>query len=116
MKVIIAGGRDFNNYPLLKEKCDSILSNIDGSIEVVCGCADGADLLGKRYAEERGYSVNYFPANWNLYKRGAGPVRNREMAEYGDALILFWDGKSRGSANMLKEAEAKGLKTRIIKY
>ena len=116
MKVIIAGGRDFNNYPLLKEKCDIILSKVKEDIIIVSGTAKGADLLGERYAVEHNYQIVYFPANWRLYGAGAGPIRNKEMAEYGDSLILFWNGVSKGSADMLKKAEAKGLKTRIIKY
>ena len=51
-RVIIAGGRKFNNYSLLKEKCDNILSNVNDRIAIVCGCAYGADLLGEKYAKE----------------------------------------------------------------
>lgn len=116
MKVIIAGGRDFENYDLLREKCDVILSKVKEDIIVVSGTALGADMLGERYAMERGYQIVYFPANWRLYGRGAGPVRNREMAEYADALIAFHDGQSVGTKNMIEQAKTKGLKTRIINY
>lgn len=116
MKVIIAGGRDFRDYTLLKEKCDTILSSVKDDIMIVSGCADGADSLGEKYAAENDYIVAYFPANWNLYGRGAGMIRNREMAEYADALIAFHDGQSKGTANMIKQAKEKGLKVRVINY
>lgn len=116
MKVIIAGGRDFQDYVLLQEKCNNILSTIKDKIIIVSGCAKGADLLGERYGNELGHQIVYFPANWRLYGSGAGPVRNREMAEYADCLIAFWDGQSKGTKNMIEEASKKGLKTRIINY
>jgi hypothetical protein len=30
------------------------------------------------------------------------------MAEYADALLLIWDGSSRGSANMRQQMERRG--------
>lgn len=115
-KVIIAGGRDFNNYELLKEKCDKILSSIDDRIMIVSGCSLGADSLGERYANEREYLLAYYPVNWRLYGAGGGPVRNREMVDYADALIAFWDEKSKGTAHTIRLAEKKGIPTRVIKY
>ena len=58
-KVIIAGGRDFNNYELLKAKCDYYLSNLDeADVVIVSGAARGADKLGEQYAKERGYKID----------------------------------------------------------
>ena len=102
-RVIIAGSRDFSDYDVLKSYADVKLSNISrrDSIEVVSGCARGADTLGERYAEERGYGIKKFPADWNRYGKSAGYLRNVEMAEYADALIAFWDGKSKGTEHMI---------------
>ena len=69
--------------------------------EVVCGMAKGADLLGKKWGEDHGIPVKEFPADWNKYKRAAGPIRNKEMEQYGDGLIVFIYPNSRGSVNML---------------
>jgi hypothetical protein len=115
MKVIIAGSRSFDDYKLLCDKCDAILSN-QRNVEIVCGMARGADLLGKKYAESRGYLVKEFPAEWDRLQKAAGAIRNLQMRDYADALICFWDGKSTGTAHMIKAAEAKGMKVRIIKY
>lgn len=114
-KVIIAGTRYFDDYDLLKVKCDNILSNLD-NIEIVSGRAKGADRLGEKYAKENNYSLKCFPANWHKYKKAAGPIRNKEMAEYADYLIVFWDGESKGTKNMIERAEKHGLKVRIIIY
>lgn len=117
-KVIIAGTRDFADYKLLKEKCDAILSNRrdDSNIVIVSGTARGADRLGERYARERGYRIERYPADWDRDGNSAGPIRNAKMADNANALIAFWDGKSRGTKNMIDTAKAKGLMVRTINY
>lgn len=118
-KVIIAGGRDFKNYPLLRGYCDYYLSNKISqgyTIEIISGKAKGADTLGEDYALERGYKVISFPADWNTHHLAAGSIRNGEMAEYGDALIAFWDGKSKGTKDMIKQATNKGMMVKTVKY
>lgn len=72
-----------------------------GITEVVCGMARGADTWGRMWAEENGIPVKKFPAEWNKFGRAAGPIRNSQMAEYADSLIVFIYSGSRGSKNML---------------
>ena len=115
MKVIIAGGRDFDNYDLLCQKVDKILSR-QSEIEIVSGTAKGADKLGERYATERGYPIKRFPADWGQYEKRAGYSRNEDMAEYSDALIAFWNNKSKGTKHMIDIAKQEGLLVRIIIY
>ena len=115
-RVIIAGTRYFNDYALLCEYADYKLSKIRQPIEIVSGHARGADTLGERYAEERGYKLTLFPAEWDKYGKSAGPRRNKEMAEYANALIAIWDGKSIGTKNMIDIAKEKGLKIGIKLY
>ncbi len=114
-KVIIAGTRTFDNYELLVEKCDIILQNFKDEIEVVSGTARGADQLGERYAEEKGYAIAKFPADWDVYGNAAGYKRNEKMAIYSHGLIIFWDGISKGSKHMIDLAKKHNLKVRIIR-
>lgn len=115
-RVIIAGGRDFNDYLLLRETMDNLLQNITEEIVVVCGQARGADTLGEQYAKERGYRVDYYPADWKRYGKRAGYLRNEQMAQNADALVAFWDGKSRGTKLMIELAKQYGLKVRVQRY
>lgn len=114
-KVIIAGSRTFDDYDMLCRYADHKLSRIAwapdlfGPIEIVSGGARGADSLGERYAKDKGYKLTVFRADWDRYGKRAGYLRNVQMAEYADALLAFWDGKSRGTANMIKEATVRGL-------
>jgi len=115
MKIIIAGGRNFRDYDKLRESCDNILVN-QKEVEIVSGTAAGADTLGERYAQEKGYEVKKFPAQWDLYGKSAGYKRNQQMAEYADGLIAFWDGKSKGTKHMIDIANKMGLKVRVVRY
>lgn len=117
-RVIIAGGRHFDDYELLARTCDRYLSNKSktADIVVVSGTCSGADLLGERYAMKRGYSIDRYPPDWETFGDAAGPIRNRQMANVADALIAFHDGKSRGTKNMIKEAEKRKLLVRVCLY
>src|SRR5690606_7948711 len=74
--------------------------NVD---EVVCGGAVGPDKLGEKWALVNDVPVAYFPAQWNRYGDAAGPMRNRQMAEYADEALILWDGVSPDTRNMIKE-------------
>ena len=116
-RVIIAGCRDFADYELLKEKCDFYLQNKEKEdIVIVSGHASGADALGERYAQERGLQLETYPADWKAHGRAAGPIRNENMARVANALIAFWDGKSRGTKNMIETARKYNLKVAVVRY
>lgn len=145
MRVIIAGGRNFNNYILLKEECLNIFRQLKSEgygtdrkdLEIIQGEAKGADTLGKRFAIMFKLNVVSFPAKWNdldvekcvvrtskygKYNALAGHNRNEEMAQYASedeeigVLIAFWDGKSTGTKNMIELAREYGLKVFIVNY
>lgn len=115
-RVIIAGSRSFDDYDMLVKTMDMVLQNITDEIQVVCGMAAGADTLGERYAKERGFQIAYFPADWKKYGRAAGFNRNVEMAKNADALVAFWDGKSKGTKHMVDIACRYNLKVRVKKF
>lgn len=117
MKIIIAGGRDFNDYHMLKSYvCSLIKDNNIEDVEIVCGMAKGADLLGERFAREFHYNIRYFPAEWNEYGKSAGCIRNNHMAAYANLLIAFWDGTSKGTKHMINSAKKHGLRVHVVKY
>ncbi len=110
MKTIIAGSRGCTNMLYLHNavaKCGWKIT------EVVSGGARGPDMMGEEWAFYQVLPVKRFPAEWDKLGKGAGYIRNAQMAEYADSLIALWDGVSRGTANMITLARAKGLKTYV---
>jgi hypothetical protein len=123
MKVIIAGSRTITNYKKVKE---IILKGIREllipysfrehfNLEIVSGGAKGVDFLAERFAKEEKFKFVLFPANWGYYAKQAGYLRNIEMANYADALIAVWDGKSKGTKHMIDIAKKKGLKVYVCR-
>ena len=108
-KTIVAGGRTYQ----LSEEDYKILDNA-GISEIVCGGAKGADQCGKEWAKTYEVPVKMFPADWNTHGKAAGPIRNKQMAEYADSLIAFWDGKSRGTKNMIETAKKLKLNVEVV--
>lgn len=97
MKCIVAGGRHYT----MTDDDYRFLDNL-GITEVVSGGCSGADKGGEYFANTRGLPIKRFPADWKVYGRAAGPIRNKAMAEYADAVVLFPGG--RGTKSMKKEA------------
>ena len=128
MKTIIAGSRDIlpprsgmSAYEWMRAYSKALYTvmNVVNSIiakeglkitEVVSGTAKGVDRLGEAWANKNKVKIKPFPANWNKYGKSAGFLRNSEMADYADVLIIIWDGKSKGSKMMKEIAEKEGLK------
>ncbi len=117
-RIVVAGCRDFSDYDIAKVYIDLCIKEIRKQYTLVflSGCCRGADLLGERYAKEKGYAIEYYPADWKKYGKSAGPVRNKKMAENSDFVICFWDGKSRGTASMISFAKElkKPLRIKLI--
>ena len=113
MKVIIAGSRQLpiGEYKI-KLVADAVCQSgwLPEITEIVSGGCRGIDLAGEQFAADYKIPVKRFMPDWEHEGKAAGPVRNSQMANYADALILVWDGKSTGSADMKKKAKAKGLK------
>jgi len=115
-KLVVAGGRSFNDYGLLERKLDNLLRRKIGVITIVSGTARGADKLGEQYAATRGFKIERYPADWDTHGKGAGHIRNSQMADVADAVVVFWDGVSKGTKNMIDNANKRDLPIRIIKY
>ena len=117
MKLIIAGSRTWSpsnaqiNLALAKAKFDLWAET---GIEVVCGMAPGADTAGYVWAKRWGLPIKEMPADWERLGKRAGPMRNRAMAEYADAALVFWDGKSTGSTNMAAWMNALGKPCQVF--
>lgn len=118
--LIIAGPRDYNNKEFVEKKISETINilcrenNLDISeIEIVEGGASGVDFLAKEYASNNGIKCSEFKADWKTYGKRAGPMRNQQMAEYGNVLLAFSNG-SRGTSSMIREAMNAHLEVHIV--
>lgn len=113
-KVVVAGSRDFSDYALLSKTMDRFLAG-KRNVTVVSGTARGADRLGERYASERGCKLERIPAQWGVYHKGAGPIRNRKMVAGADAVVVFWNGVSTGAKNIIDCAAEENVPCEVIR-
>lgn len=128
LRVIIAGSRDFDDFPKLMNSSIDILSEITNKrgdldrIRIISGTARGADKLGEQYAKVAGYELSKFPADWDNLGKRAGYVRNAEMSKFAvkdgnyGVLIAFWDGQSKGTKHMIDLANRYGLEVHIVNF
>ncbi len=108
MKLIIAGGRD---YQFSIDDYNWLTATFGKVSEVVSGGAPGADECGEIWAREGGMHIRVFDAEWDKWGSSAGPRRNRAMAEHvgpapDGAVVLFPGG--RGTNSMYEEAKKVG--------
>ncbi len=117
-RIIVAGCRSFDDYELLSKTLDSFLQIYDYDMEIVSGTCRGADLLGEQYAREHNLCCKRFPAQWDRFGKAAGPIRNKQMAEYATGLVAFWDGNKvrSGTYNMICVATKLGLAVSAIQF
>lgn len=119
-RVIVAGGRDFEDYEYMSQQLDELFGNKaifeNRQIKIVSGMAEGADTLAIRYADEHRLTKILFPANWKSHRRFAGFLRNEDMLSIATHLVAFWDGKSSGTKHMIEIAQAKGISVWVFNY
>jgi len=110
VKLIIAGSRGIIN-PELHVATGFIYYNLrrEDITEIVSGTCWGIDEAGEALAEKLSIPVKRFPADWKKYKAAAGMKRNKQMADYADALLAIWDGDSKGTLNMIARAQTGNL-------
>lgn len=131
MKLIIAGSRSITDYEIVRQAVmdSGFWAEYRHELEIVCGMAPGVDMLGLEFARRNKLLIHSFPADWdNLlvpgariklnrngkkYNAAAGAMRNIEMGKFSDALVAVWDGKSRGTKQMIEWAEDNGLETYV---
>ena len=83
---------------------------------IIEGEARGADTLARRYGERHGINIEKYPADWELYGRRAGPIRNGRMLKEGtpELVVAFLAKDSRGTQNMIDQSRKAGIEVHVV--
>ena len=107
MKLLIIGSRsitDFDLSPYISSDVDTVIS----------GGADGVDSLAEQYADQHRLSKYIIRPRYDLYGRAAPLKRNEIMIDMSDAVLVIWDGKSKGTQYSIKYAKKRDKPTTLI--
>lgn len=107
MKIAIIGSRNIHVENLNEYLPQSIT-------EIVSGGAKGIDTDAQEYANENNIKMTVFLPDYSKYGRGAPIVRNKQIVDYADEVIAFWDGKSRGTLSVIEYCKKQNKKIKVI--
>jgi ribA/ribD-fused uncharacterized protein len=118
VRLIIAGGRDFTDEALVRERLMAMeeLNLFPTGVVLICGMAKGADALGLKVFTEAGLDVHAYHPDWEGLGKRAGFVRNAQMGDAADMALIFWDGHSRGTKHMIQYMEKLGKPVYLVNY
>jgi len=110
LKTAIVGSRS------LSENCYSSLERYvpKGTSEIISGGAEGIDSLAERYAQEHGLAMTVIRPDYKLYDRHAPLIRNSEICNSADYVLILWDGISRGSMNVIMTCIKQNKPFRVL--
>lgn len=111
VRLVIAGSRSITEFIQLEKAYHESKFK---AIEIVSGRAPGVDTLGEALAKKLKLPIAYFPADWEGLGRRAGFVRNVAMADYADAGLILWDGKSPGTGHMLSALKTRNKPFKLV--
>ena len=113
MRLIVAGSRTFSDWPLMRKTLDEYIGDRKDVI-IISGTCRGADRMGEAYAQTKNLSVERYPADWDRYGKRAGWLRNNEMADNADEVIVFMCHNSKGSKMMMNIATSRGMPCKVV--
>jgi hypothetical protein len=104
MRLAIVGSRIYPNPGQVAE----FVMCLPRETVVISGAAPGVDSWALHVADAIGLKWEAYPADWEQYGRAAGPIRNRTMVSRMDEGHVFWDHRSPGTRDFLKQATKAG--------
>ena len=107
IKIGVTGGRFYNDRDRVYSTLDDTYKRYPNML-LIAGGAAGADTLAEEWADDRLVPKLIFHAKWKLYGRKAGPIRNRQMADFGIKFLIAFPGNV-GTQDMMNYCQSKGI-------
>lgn len=109
MRILVCGGRNFNDYELMHKILGRMFNGEYDTL--IHGDAPGADRLSETWLKHNFkmfQPIQRYPADWKKHGYGAGPIRNQQMLDEGkpDIVIAFPGGT--GTKDMIDKAKKAG--------
>ena len=82
--------------------------------EIVTGGAVGVDTCAEEYAKKNKIRFTVFYPDYKRYGRAAPILRNRQIVDYADEIVAFWDGESKGTLSVIQYAAKMGKACKVI--
>lgn len=120
MRLLVCGGRDFQDSPkvfqLICDELDWHDVALDCPHTIISGAARGVDTLAYNWAETYGVPIEEYPADWEKYGKGAGHIRNQQMLDEGkpDKVLAIQGGK--GTADMVRRARKANIPVQEVRF
>lgn len=120
VRLIICGGSDFNNYPLMVKAVKTIIRRLNlsrESLEILSKETKGASRMGAVLAKRNRIALRTFSVDIEKYGEEDATLKSDlKMVNCADICLAFWDKESRETVNIVKEAKRKGIKILIVDY
>lgn len=107
MKLMIVGSRSITGFDL----SPYITAEVD---TVISGGAEGVDRLAEQYADSHRLSKYILRPRYDLYGRAAPLKRNEQMVDLADAILVIWDGQSKGTKYTLNYSKKKNKPVTLV--
>jgi len=123
MRVAVVGSRSITNQDEINYHLDKLLLPCGGEngdeVTIISGGAIGVDTLAREWAKINKKDFILFKPyhlldNSVAYHPRYFFVRNKEIINNCDIVIVFWDGKSNGTKDAMKQARKQGKELRVI--
>lgn len=111
MVVLVAGSRNWADEDVIRERLVHLLAVCPKDVkpEVITGGADGADAIARSIALKLGCTITTYPPRYDTYGKKAPHIRNDEMLDRADMVLVFWDELSKGTESVISKARKRGL-------
>jgi hypothetical protein len=125
-RLLVCGSRGAISTPVREyliayiEGMEQLVRAAGGQLTIISGLAQGPDRIAYDAAKARGIAVEGYRADWDTHGTKAGHLRNTQMLESGvDYCIAITTnprGLTVGTANMVKQCKAAGVKGHVKRF